>query len=171
MADISDPSWSETDGSNTGAPPTGWPANMPPNQVEPTARAMMGAKKRFWNRVNPTITTTGSTAVYTWAASFGPTALVQGEIYAFKAHQASVGGDTFNPNGLGAKPIYRQAAAGPIPITPGAIQNGEMVVVAYDGALGGTGAFQILSDLSGASVNSIVLQANAISLRMRLQLT
>lgn len=53
MAEISNTSWTETDGGNVFPPPAGWPAGMFPNAVEPTAQAMMGAVKRFWNRVNP----------------------------------------------------------------------------------------------------------------------
>jgi len=147
MADISDSSWSEVDGSNTGAPPTGWPPNMPANQVEPTSRAMMGAIKRFWDRNNATITTTGASGIYVWtptSVAF-PTVLVQGEGYAFRAHQASVGADVFNPNGLGPKPLYKPGAVGPVPIAANDFQTGGMYVAFYDGTIGGTGAFQTIS--------------------------
>ncbi len=67
MSDLSTTSWSEVDASNSTFPPEGWPAGMFPNAVEPTARMMMGAMKRFWNRVSPvyaaTLTTTDTYAV------------------------------------------------------------------------------------------------------------
>lgn len=62
VAEISTTSWTETDAGNIFTPPLGWPAGMAPNQVEPTARMMMGALKRFWGRTNPTYAATQSTA-------------------------------------------------------------------------------------------------------------
>lgn len=68
MSDISTTSWSEVDNSNSQTPPEGWPsATMLPNQVEPTARAGMGAQKRWYNRLNPVYGATQSTAdAYVW---------------------------------------------------------------------------------------------------------
>lgn len=44
--------WSSTDSSNNRTPPLGWPSGtMLPSQVEPTARAMMGAVRRFYDVV------------------------------------------------------------------------------------------------------------------------
>lgn len=69
MADLSQSSWSETDANNNQTAPLGWtPGVMLPTQVEPTAQAMMGAMKRWWNRQNPTyaaILTTTDTYVVT----------------------------------------------------------------------------------------------------------
>lgn len=62
MADLSQSSWSETDAQNNQAAPLGWtPGVMLPTQVEPTAQAMMGAMKRYWNRQNPTYSATLTT--------------------------------------------------------------------------------------------------------------
>lgn len=68
MADLSQSSWSEIDANNNQSAPLGWtPGTMLPTQVEPTAQAMMGAMKRWWNRQNPTyaatLTTTDSYTV------------------------------------------------------------------------------------------------------------
>ena len=38
---------------------------MNSQQIEPTAQAMMGALKRWWNRANPVLTTGGSAGAYT----------------------------------------------------------------------------------------------------------
>lgn len=62
MTDISTTAWSEVDGSNNQFPPEGWPAGMFPNAVEPTARMMMAAVKRSWDRENPVYAATQSTA-------------------------------------------------------------------------------------------------------------
>lgn len=67
-ADLSQSSWSEIDSNNNQGAPLGWtPGTMLPTQVEPTAQAMMGAQKRWWNRQNPTyapsLTTTDTYAL------------------------------------------------------------------------------------------------------------
>jgi hypothetical protein len=50
MADIS--AWSPVDESNTAAPPNGWPENMQVSGVNNCARAMMGAVRRFYDKLN-----------------------------------------------------------------------------------------------------------------------
>jgi len=142
--DISNGSWSTTDGSNTAAPPNGWPAGMFPNQVEPSARAGMGGTKRWWERANAGISTTGSAGAYvlTPTNTSYPTAYTQGEIYCAKSNFTSVGNDTLNVNGLGAKALYNNLAR----IGAGSIQSGQQFCGAYDGALNsGAGGFQLLS--------------------------
>jgi hypothetical protein len=47
MADIS--AWSPVDESNTASPPNGWPENMAVSGVNNSARAMMGAVRRFYD--------------------------------------------------------------------------------------------------------------------------
>lgn len=149
--DISNGSYSTTDGSNNASPPNGWPAGMFPNQVEPSARANMGATKRWWERANPSLATTGSGGAYVITptnASF-PTAYTQGEIMCAKANFASVGGDTLNYNGLGAKPLYKPGPAAPISIGVNDITIGQQFCASYDGALNsGAGGFQTISGLT-----------------------
>src|SRR5215469_7373576 len=100
-ADLNQSSWSETDGSNTSAPPAGWPAGMQPNQVEPTARAMMGATKRWYNHLNATATTAGTANAQTLTYSVAPTAYVIGDIYNFfvGASLTNTGPATLSING------------------------------------------------------------------------
>jgi hypothetical protein len=151
--------WSETDAGNTSPPPDGAPAGTFPSQAEGIWRAMMGAVKRFWDRTNGTVATTGSGGAYAYApANAGfPTALVTGEIYAWRANVASVGNDTLNVNALGAKPIYKPGAGGMAKIAAGDIQTGQMVQTAYDAALNaGAGGFHLLSPVSnGGGVTSV----------------
>jgi microcystin-dependent protein len=147
MADLDSTSWSEIDASNTAAPPAGWPPGMFPNQVEPTAQAMMGALKRWWNRSNGVYASTGGAGVYAVTPSnpIYPIAYVDGERYCFKAHQISVGGDTLNWNALGAKPIYKPAAGGIVAIGAGDIVAGQRVDATYDSTLnGGAGGFAVM---------------------------
>lgn len=146
--DISNGSYSTTDGGNNAAPPNGWPAGMFPNQVEPSARANMGATKRWWERANPTLSTTGSAGAYVLTPSNAayPTAYTQGEVYCAKSNFAAVGNDTLNVNGLGAKPIYASGASSIARIPASAILSGAQFCVAYDSALNtGAGGFQLIS--------------------------
>lgn len=146
--DLSNGSWSTTDGNNTGAPPNGWPSGVFPNQVEPISRATMGAVKRWWERANPTLSTTGSGGHYviTPSNTSYPTAYTQGEVYCGKANFSSLGNDDLNYNGLGAKPIYVAGAASIAKIGANAILSGAQFCAAFDGALNaGGGGFQLLT--------------------------
>lgn len=145
--DVSNGSYSTTDGGNNASPPNGWPAGMFPNQVEPSARANMGAVKRWWERANPTLSTTGSAGAYviTPSNTAYPTAYTQGEVICGKANFTSVGSDTLNVNGLGAKPIYTNLGS-LTALTAGAIFNASQFCVSYDGALNaGSGGWQLIS--------------------------
>lgn len=146
-ADIGVSSWSETDNGNNATPPAGWPTGMNPSAVEPTARAMMGALKRFWNRANAVVSTTGTAPhyVYTPANAAYPASYAQGEIYCFKANFASAGSDDLNINSLGALPVYKANGSGFAAIAAGDLQPAHMSCVAYDAALNsGGGGFQLL---------------------------
>lgn len=145
--DVSNGSWSTTDGSNNAAPPNGWPAGMFPNQVEPSARSNMGGVKRWWERANAALSTTGAAGAYvlTPTNTSYPTAYTQGEIYCAKANFTSVGSDTLNVNGLGAKPLYNNLSR----VGAGSIMTGQQICAAYDAALNaGAGGFQVISGIS-----------------------
>lgn len=165
MSDVSSSNWSETDASNDILGGPGWPGGMDANQVEPNARGVMGAIRRIWDRLNPQQSSGGSGGAYTWtpANTLYPTAYAQGEIYWCKANFTSVGGDTFNVNGLGAKPIYKVTNAGLIAIAASDMQSGAMYALAYDASLnGGAGGFQ-LANSSGAIPSGTVMQTAAAS--------
>lgn len=155
--DLSNGSWSTTDASNSAAPPNGWPAGMAPNQVEPAARSNMGALRRWWERGNPALSTTGSAGAYvlTPTNTSYPTAYTQGEVYCAKANFTSVGNDTLNVNSLGAKKIYQASTSGPAALTAGTIQSGQQFCASYDAALNsGAGGFQLLTG-SGLSASGL----------------
>ena len=151
--------WSETDASNTSPPPDGAPAGTFPNQAEGIWRAIMGALKRFWDRANGTVTTTGAAGTYVYApanASF-PTAYVPGETFCWKAHQDSAGSDTLNINALGAKALKKFTASGKAAISAGEIKAGMFVVTRYDGT---DIVVQNPLSLSSGGVTSIADAAN-----------
>jgi hypothetical protein len=115
MPDISDnTNWFETDANNNKASPNGWPEGMMPSGVNDSARANMGALKRFWDKINPVqaITPSGGAWTFNTGNTTYPTAYVDGEVYTFRAASASVGGDTFAVNALAAKPIWKRAGSG-----------------------------------------------------------
>jgi hypothetical protein len=59
MPDIPDDNWSERDDRNAEVAPLGWPPGLPA-QIELIGRMMMGAIRRFWNKINPAYATTGT---------------------------------------------------------------------------------------------------------------
>ena len=155
--DISNGSYSTTDSLNNSAPPAGWPSGMYPSEVEPTARANMGATARWWERANPTLTTTGSAGAYALTTSnvLYPTAYKQGEVYCAKANFTSVGSDTLAVNSLAALPLYQPSGTGPTAVVAGQIHSGAMFCAAYDAALNsGAGGFQLLTG-GAASLDTI----------------
>ena len=77
MPDISDnTNWFETDNANDRPPPAGWPEGQAPSTVNDCARAMMGAIKRAWDRINPTEPTINPSGAHhktlSLGAFFGP---------------------------------------------------------------------------------------------------
>lgn len=161
--------WYEVDASNTAPSPDGWANGTYFNQVEPIGRATMGAIKRFWDRINGTVVSTGSSNayVYTPVNTSYPIAYVQGETYSFKANFTNTGAATLNINGLGATSLYKQGASGPTALIGGEIQSGQMVSVQYDGA-----NFQIISQIpvlfssvaiTGGTINGTTIGATTAS--------
>lgn len=146
-AEISSSSWSETDASNSASPPNGFPEGQAPSSVNDSARQVMGAVKRFWDRINPTITSTGSANAYTYTptnASF-PASLVTGECFSWKANFTNTGAATLAVNGLTAKNIFKQTSAGPAALASGDIQSGQLALTCYDGT-----QFQLMGPASNA---------------------
>lgn len=85
----------------------------------------------------------------TYAVTYAPaiTAIKDGMVLRFKATNANTGASTFNPNGLGAKPIVGGAHA--------ALQGGEIVAnsdvwLQYNSSIGG-GSWILVDSTGGAS--------------------
>jgi hypothetical protein len=169
MADLSDnTNWFETDASNNKASPNGWPEGMMPSGVNDTARGDKGALKRFWDRINPvqSITPAGGVWTFTTGNVAYPTAYVDGEIYRFSANNASIGGDQFQVNALGLKPIWKRvfAGAGWTPVIASDIVSGAQPELVYaDGLNGGSGVFILLNPfvpISGDGAGGISTAGN-----------
>lgn len=158
--DLNNATWSDVDASNTSASPNGFPAGTTGTQDLAIGRQMMGGLKRFWNRINGTVTSTGSANAYVYTpvnASF-PIAYVTGERYCFKANFANTGAATLNINGLGAKNIFKQSPSGPTALTGAEIQSGQMVDCVYDGT-----QFQIIATFPVIASRSLAKSGTAVS--------
>lgn len=105
--DISQSNWKETDGLNSAAAPNGAPEGMAPAGVNDTMRAMMGGIKRFWDRINGTVKTTKVGNAYTYTPTVAAPALVDGEIYTFRANGANTGAATLNVGIGGAQNLVK----------------------------------------------------------------
>jgi hypothetical protein len=95
------------------------------------------------------ITPSGGVWTFTTANPAYPTAYVNGEIYCFKPLANSAGGDQFQVNALGAKPIWKRVTAGPtgfIPIITQDMITGQTAQLMYNNALNaGVGAFALIN--------------------------
>lgn len=130
MADIQTTSWSPTDASNNATPPNGWPEGMNAAQVNDSARANMGALKRWYQRFNPVITSGGAANVQTLTYAVAPASLIAGDRYCFIAGFTNSAAATLNVNALGATTIH---TAGGNALVGGEITAGFAVEVFYDG--------------------------------------
>lgn len=133
MPEISSSSFSETDANNNNAPPNGFPEGMAFSGVNDSARAVMAALKRFWNRIQGGYASTNVGNAYSLDYTMDLAVYVTGERYSFRANAANTGAATLNIDGLGGKAIKKMTAAGKADITAGDIQSGQPVTVEYDG--------------------------------------
>ena len=100
--------WSQTAASNNSAAPNGWPENMAYSDVNNTAREIMAQWARWRDDNNGTLTTGGSSTVYTLTTNSTITAYAAGQTFAFKAHTTSGSNPTLNVDGVGAISMYER---------------------------------------------------------------
>lgn len=130
MADINQSSWSETDASNNSASPAGFPEGMPPSGVNDSARSIMGAVRRWYDRANATVTSGGSGNAQTLTYPVAGTAYVKGDAYCFTAGFTNTGATSINIDGLGLLSVVTTDGAA---LTGGEIQANQIYEVVYDG--------------------------------------
>jgi hypothetical protein len=138
MADIGASNWNETDANNSDAAPDGFAEGMAPSGVNNGARAMMGAVKRFWNRINAVKTTGGTTSAYTLTYDVAPAAYANGEIISFVVNATNAAAATINVNALGAVP-FRLFGGN---LLAGALITDQITQARYNSS---AGAFDILT--------------------------
>lgn len=168
MAELSASSWAETDADNNGTVPDGWPENQAPSTVNDCGRSMMGAIKRFWNRINPANASGGSSNAYTLTPTEALAAYVTGEVYSFRANHANTGAATLNISSLGAKDIKKFSAGSKAALAANDIGSGQPVQVVYDGtdmvmlSGGFAGTYATDAQVRAATTGDLVLKPSLI---------
>lgn len=132
MADLGATNWSPIDASNDAAPPNGWPEGMFPGDVNNSARAQMGGEKRWWQRSNAVLTSSGATTAFTLTYPVAEAAYYDGEVYVFVADRDCVAAATLNSDGLGAKAIHKFTAGAWAAVANGDWKTGQIVSVRYN---------------------------------------
>lgn len=120
--DVPNSTWNQSDAANTSPVPNGAPEGWVPSSVNNVVRMMMGAVKRFWDHLSPTVTTTGTSTAYLVDYAVAPQQLWNKELYSFAIHTTCGPAPTVNINGLGAKAMRRWDGA-----EWGAVGDGELV--------------------------------------------
>lgn len=141
--DISQSNWSETDASNSSAPPDGFPFGMLPSGENTGARAIMGAVKRWWNRMKPTTTDSGGTnTAYTLTYAVAPGGYVDGETYLVRFDKTCGTSPTLNVMSLGAIALYKYSGGAWVAVAAGDITANMICRLSYNQT---AGAFFITS--------------------------
>lgn len=158
MPEFSSSTYSATDASNTSASPNGAPEGMNPSGVNDTVRALIGATKRFWQRIQGAGFGAGSANTYTITYSPALAAYVDGERYSFRVAADNTGAATLNINGLGATTIKKMSSAGKTDLAAGDLKSGQPATVEYDGT-----HFVLVTPLANLITYATAAQAKAAS--------
>ena len=127
MAEIKD--YSVTADDNNATSPAGMPENMAPSGVNNSWRESFARVKRWYEDINGTKSTTGSSNAYVLAAARTVTAYAQGDAYMFRANFTNTAAVTLNVDSVGAVAIVNNTQSA---LAAGQIQSGGMYLVAYD---------------------------------------
>lgn len=158
MADLGDNTkWFEVDASNVGNPPDGWPEGMNPSAVNNSARAVMGAVKRFWDRINPTKTSAGSSTAYTLSYDQAASSYYDGELVAWVVDETCGNTPTLNINGLGARALRKWVGSWAA-MTAGDLAVGQVALARYN--LADT-SFDVIVGQGGRLTGEIVSYAGS----------
>ena len=134
--------WSKTPAENAIKGNIDWSEGMSPANVNDSAREMMADLAKMFLDRSGAVTSTGSAGVYALLTNSGITQLKAGVRLTFKANVASVGGDTLNVDGKGAKKLLIVDDDGERDIVANEIDAGGFYDVIYDpAARSGAGAW------------------------------
>lgn len=131
-ADISQGNWQEVDGNNNQAAPNGFPEGMFPSGLNDSARQLMGATKRFWDRINGTVKATTVGNDYTYAPAVAAPALADGEVYCFRIDTANTGPARLNVGVGGFQQITKPYSGGTVSLSPSDMIVGSFAQVVWD---------------------------------------
>ncbi len=127
--------WSITAASNgTADAAVPFPEAMLPGAVNNSARGLMAGVARLLADINGTITTGGSSNIYTVTSNSGHTALTNGILITAKASFTNTAAASLNLNAYGAKNIRVWTAGAETAVTAGQIISGGRYQFTYDSA-------------------------------------
>lgn len=122
MADIQD--LSITDDNNIGR----WPENMPFSGVNNAGRADEGLMARWYQDMNGSLTSSGSSNAYALTSNRTISTLANNTVVAFTPNHSNTGAATLALNGLTAKPIVRLQGSA---VAANDLVSGSPVTVVY----------------------------------------
>lgn len=127
--------WSVTpaDNDDSDSAYVNWAEFMTPDGVNDSGRGMMARIAEFIADVAPKRSSTGAANSYAITVASSPTALVNGMIVGFIAHQANAGASTLNVNSLGATPLRSRSNTA---LQSGEIQSGQAIIATYNSTIG-----------------------------------
>jgi hypothetical protein len=135
MPDIADVAWSERDDHNTEAVPNGWPTGAFPAYTDLVGQMMMGATKRFWNKINPVYQTTGTGDNYIVQTEVGIDQINLYEILCLRIDRSNTGTTpTLQFGATNSRVIVKAGASGYVSLDPGDMYAGNSHTFWYNGA-------------------------------------
>jgi len=135
MPDIADVAWSERDDHNTEAVPSGWPTGAFPAYTDLVGQMMMGATKRFWNKINPVYQTTGTADAYVVQTEVGFDQINLYELLCVRIDRANTGPTpTLQWGNTSPRTIVKAGPSGYIPLASGDLYVGNSHTFWYNGA-------------------------------------
>lgn len=150
MSDLGSSNYSEAAASNNQTPPNGWPEGMNPSSVNDSARENMAGTKRWYNKVNPTLTTGGTTTAYTLTSvTQAETAYYAGQVYSFVVNATCGASPSLNIDALGALSLrkWSTSSASFVTLNAGDLIANQLVVARYNSSA--PGFFDIIAVSAG----------------------
>lgn len=151
MSDVSQ--WDVDAASNNSASPDGFPEGMAPSGLNNSAREVMAAVARWYEQLDNTLTTGGSSNAYTISTNNLHAALADIGLIIAEANHANTGAATLNVDTLGAVSIKKHHDQA---LISGDIEIGQILVLLYDGT-----NFQLLNPAAQVDANLMVFGSDA----------
>ena len=141
MPDIADVAWSERDDRNAEAVPNGWPTGAFPAYTDLVGQMMMGATKRFWNKINPIYQTSGTGDTYVVQTEVGVDQINLYELICVRIDRTNTTSTpTLQFGSANPRTIVKAGASGYVPLAAGDMYAGNSHTFWYNGA------FYVLTD-------------------------
>src|SRR5690242_7989512 len=138
MSDLGSSNYSEAAASNNAATPNGWPEGQNPSTVNDCARENMAASKRWYNKINPVLTTGGTSTAYTLTSTTqAETAYYNGQLYSFVVNATCGASPSLNIDGLGAAAIRKFVGGTFTALNAGDVQANQLVIARYNSSVPG----------------------------------